>query len=328
MDTLVVGLISSLALLSMLGCLAVVLWFRVKQKTVSLLLLPSLEEIAGVMTVGIFLPLLAHQALIHLLPHSGREYSLAYAWPKYIALQVFLIIAIGWLTLTLSSHFLNRRCRQLGVPLPPKGHWGWLAGAGMLLVAQLVFGCIPEFGTVASKSPSLWPLLPAVVLLLLVIIKILMLIPPPVSRFWGRLVFLAIAIGLFFIIKLFVTDYILWEGKVGADYYQMLALNLFGLLGVPAFLWLFFAWRRYREPQPQPWPFYRGTLARSLIPVLAFAMLILNLASTPWYRFQERRLVEQKLAWFSLGNEQPGWCNQKDEKLRAEMKAVLEKLGK
>jgi hypothetical protein len=322
-DTLMIGLISCLAIVIMLGCLMVTLWFKFWRKSVPLLLLPSLTEIAWVAIGGGLLPLLAYLGLTRLLPYAGREYSIAYAWPKFIASQIFLLVAIGWLTAALSSHFLRQRCRQLGVPISAKAHWGWLAIAGLLLVAQLAFFCIPDSGCLTGKASSLWPLSPAVGLLLLAIFKILCTIPPPRCWHWGWLVPFIGIIGLF--LYFVYSSPTLYENWARDCQFVKLTILLMGLL---VFVWLFLAIRYWRQ-KPESLPFYRGTLVRSLVPVLALSMLFLNLASAPWYRFEERHLVEQKTAiLIPPENGRPPLEYRAAEKIRAEMQAVLEKLGK
>jgi hypothetical protein len=321
-DSLMIGLISCLALAALLGCLIVGLWFRFWRKSAPLLLLPSLSEIAWVAVGGGVLPVLIYQALVRLLPNSGHEYSIICAWPKYLASQVFLLVAIGWLTSALSSYFLRRRCRQLGVATPLKAHWGWAAAAGTLLVAQLVFFCIPDPGVLTGKGPSLWPLLPAVALLLLAIFKILCSIPPPRCWHWGWLVpFLGITGTFLYFAYFSPPPYENWTRD-----WQFVKLTMV-LMGLFVFVWLFLAIRHWRK-KPESLPFYRGTLVRSLVPVLALSMLFLNLASAPWHRFEERRLVEQKTAiMISPENGWPAFVNQAARQMKAEMQAALEKLG-
>jgi hypothetical protein len=280
-DTLVLGLISCLALLAMLGCLVATLWFRFWKKSPPMLLLPEMKELVLVAIIGGVLPLLVYQA-VSWLPYSGREYTLAYAWPKYAALQVFLVVSIAWLTLKQARHFLRRRCRQLGVAVPPKSHRGWLATAGVLLLAQIIFCLIPDTQILDAGTPSLWPLLPAGGLLILIAFKQLSIFPPP-WKYWGWSVPLAAVMGGFVYLACF--SQMGWT----IETIQTLAI-LVGFLG---FLCLFFAWRHWRNP-PADMPFYRGTLVRSLIPVLATLMFFLNLVSTPWHHFQERQAMEAK----------------------------------
>jgi hypothetical protein len=319
-DSLMASLISSLALMSMLGCLAVTLWYRFKRKSMPLLLLPNLAETLWVMAGGVLLPLLAYHTLVRLLPYAGREYSLFYAWPKYLAALVFLLVAIGWLTVALSSHFLRCRCRQLGIPASSKAHWGWLGTAGLLLLVQVGFFLVPDPGVLTrfAPDPSRWPLLPAAILLLLVTAKILFTVPIPPRQHWGWLVAAAMIIGP---VSLFYVDHVACNA-------EQLLLALSMLLGLLALLWLFFVFRHWRQPTESR-PLHQGTLARSLIPVLAFTMLFLNVASTPVYRFEERQLVEQTNAiMISPDNHQPVFKNHAAEKLRAELQAALEKIGK
>jgi hypothetical protein len=317
-DSLMIGVISILIMVTMLGCLVVTLWFRFWRKSAPLLLLPSLMETMCISLGGVLLPLLVYQLLVRLLPCAGRGYGIFYVWPKYLAGVICLLVAMGWLTATLSAYFLRRRCRQLGVATPIKSHWGWLAAAGSLLVLQIVFFCIPESEIQTVLDPSRWPLLPAVALLALTLFKILFAIPVPPGKHWGWLAAIAMIIGPF---SLFYVNHATCNA-------EQLLLALSVLLGLLALLWLFFVFRRRRQP-PVILPFYRGTLVRSLVPVLALSMLFLNLVSAPWYRFEELRLMEQKNAiLISPENGCSVFQNRCVEKWNAELQAALEKLGK
>ncbi len=86
---------------------------------VPILLLPPGRAVARVFGWGIALPLTVY-ALLAYAPFGLRAYGLLVAWPAAAVLSVITVAAIAYLPARLSAGIVDRRCAELGVPVPDR----------------------------------------------------------------------------------------------------------------------------------------------------------------------------------------------------------------
>jgi hypothetical protein len=321
MGSLMIEAISLLLLVAMLGCLAGVLRFRFRQDNPPLLLLPGMAEIAKVAGFGVLLPFLAGQALFYWLLNT-EHFNLSNAWPQFLGMQIVLMLISGWLMTAMAIHFLQRRCRQLGVPVPSFACFrGWWWAVGILLGVQLACFFIPDLVIPENQSLRLWTLLPAAILATIVVFKGLCALPPIPGRSW----LWPVSVGIIGAINVIAYQAYVWDvpnANLGI-YITSMLLELVGLA------WIFSAWRHHHDQDYRLFANYRGTLVRSMIPILATAMLLLNLVGAVVYRLEEQALMNaQDELLFLPGSQNAIIMKHEVDIFRAEIQSALDKLEK
>jgi hypothetical protein len=108
--------------------------------TGALLLLPSCGEVLRILGFGVLLPILLYYGITNWLPWTGRDFSVFYGGPQFLAQLIALICAIVIGTTMLSGNCVRRRCGELLLPVPPSTRNFYLVAwstVGALLVLSL-----------------------------------------------------------------------------------------------------------------------------------------------------------------------------------------------
>jgi len=129
----------ALALLAMFGALLVTLRWRVSlgADRRSLLLLPSWQDAARILGLGVAAPLAGFLVYTRWTGLAGREFALTYLPFRFIMEIVLLVGTILFLTISLGSAFLRRRWLELGEEAPPDAR-GRRIGVGAALAVLWV----------------------------------------------------------------------------------------------------------------------------------------------------------------------------------------------
>jgi hypothetical protein len=219
------GTLLAVLFLVMAGCGLAAIYYRWWRggRNDTLLLLPAVGEVVRLLTLGVLLPLLGYYVITRWLPWQQREVNIAYVAPLFFAQLLTLAFVIVGTTLSLAERAVQRRCRELLLPVPPPSHRAWkiVIGCFFGLLALLCF--LPESLLGLRDNPPSVLCLPVAVLALLVVIVWFVYGTLRNKRY----------------------------GKSCAAYY--------------------------------------GSVARTMIPVFALALILVNLCSQPYLRWSERR---------------------------------------
>ncbi|NOY80767.1 MAG: hypothetical protein GXP31_07155 [Kiritimatiellaeota bacterium] len=225
------GAISLTLLALMLGALGAALWRRLldRKRPPPLYLLPDARSLAGIVLFGIAAPALVYVILTHWTSFGGREYSLPYQWPRFMAQATVLLAVVTASCGGLAASWARRRCEALGLPCPR---------------------------------------------------------PWPTKRM--RRVFTA-SVFLLFLVSLLPAEAL---SGTEFDWATITVVVLSALVGVMLFLRGAVA-LAMALCAPRDQAFYRGTLARSLVPMLAVAVMAWSAVSRPWLIRQEGELIRR-----------------------------------
>lgn len=260
----------------------------------------DLKKHGGILA-GLLLPAIGeYPSVEELTPSRNLEYVVA----EGFALAALSVILFAVMLGCAVAAFYYRRIRGGGpftlLLLPEPGEVARLMGLGVLLPLLLYYGVtrwIPSAGRDLNLSFGMVPLEAQLVALLLVMLgtlsglaarlvrrrcrELLLLVPPPVHGFWivtrgvalSGLGFLAVAGGA-------------WNFKEGE--WERILLGLFIVLLVLTEL----VRRIVRDVKHgRSCAAYYGSLARTLLPVVAIALILVNISSRPYLRMAERRLL-------------------------------------
>jgi hypothetical protein len=225
---------------------------------IPILLLPRWSTAARVLSLWVLLPVAVYVAL-SFLPLSGRDWRLSVTWPR-LALQAVVLVAVvvagtSWA----ASRSIRGRCRELGLAVPPavppRRGWSLLACSVLLVVMALL-----PTGYSNASTPRL------VLCALLLTACAVALVVSGIT--WWSLIGAA---GLMTLVGLLRT---LSDAHMGPELCVQMSLALggavvLGFVGVIAAMRLLLGQRQYG--------LYLGTLARSMLPLLAGAVLLLSL---------------------------------------------------
>lgn len=213
-----------------------------------MLLLPSWQESARIIGVGVLLPLVVYY-LYTRSPLGGREYGMFYMRWRFLTEMGLVTLLLAWLPGMLARRYVRRRCRQLGVP-------------------------------VDAEKQTMWRI---------------------VRYLLGALLFVAVNIGML-LLGAVLTEMIydrIYEWAVHLFVTYVCTLVLGDLLFLR---WLIpRARQRQREAGPRVLPanaLYRGTVARSLVPVYAFAIVLLAMTVQPYLLHQEAKWLRADRIFF------------------------------
>ena len=189
-----------------------------------LLLLPSGGDLLRILGFGVLMPILLYYGITRCLPWTGRDLSLPYGFPQFIAQYLAVLCAILTGTNMLSDNCVRRRCRELLLPVPPFTRnlyiIGWVTAGSFAALAML---------------PQSWL---------------------DRERSYVQTLGAVVAVGL-------------------------LLLILTGLVH--------YACRDLRYARK--FAAYYGSLSRTMIPVVALTLIIVNISSRPYLRMAERNLL-------------------------------------
>ena len=110
----------------------------------SLLLLPSGSEIFRILGCGVIFPMLLYYLITRWLPWTGRDFSLIYGFPQFIAQYLAVLCAILMGTIMLADNCVRRRCRELLLPVaPPTRNLNIIAW--VIVGVLLALAMLPQF---------------------------------------------------------------------------------------------------------------------------------------------------------------------------------------
>ncbi len=279
--------LTSLALIAAIAMAAATAarWrFAKNGRAIPILLVPDWTELARALGFGILCPLLAFYGLTRWLPFGGRAFSLHYCWPRFALQAGVLLCVMSSVTTGLMVRSCTRRCRELGVacPLPSwPNRWEIVTGVGIAL------GLAAAAWLIATQAQFREGC--AVVLIMLIFLGYIVLCKATDPR-WQRAkprqrrprLFAAVC-GAFLLVSFLPSEWL--------RTYLLLLL-------APAALWLFLAlvvWPLANVTRfvtgNREYGLYYGSVARSLIPGLALALVVLNLIAFPCLTHSESSLV-------------------------------------
>lgn len=200
-------------------------WMR-PGRTASLLLLPEIGELARLLVVSVFLPLLGYYVVTRWWPWSTREVNVGLGMPAFVMQGVALLFAVIGLALALAKRSVRRRCLQLQLPVPSPSHRFWTVAGWGLVILLAIPGLWPGLGWVSTRAGVVFCWVGGVAVIVLIL------------------------------------------GSMG---YAISRDVRFG----------------------RPCAAYYGSLMRTVIPVIALALILVNLCSRPYLRHAERRWLAQ-----------------------------------
>jgi hypothetical protein len=237
-----------------------------------LLLLPGWRAMLRILVLAVLLPLVAYYAYTRWSGLAGREFGFGYLGYRFALEMLLLGVTIVGLAVTMAGRRIRRRCESLGVavpaPMPAKFRLAFWA-----LTAALWASCL----TFREDSPSVpWWL---VVLALASLPSVLAMGRLGIVRvvvFWAVLVAALGAICLVY--REHGLDRPFWAIALAV----VVLAGTFAV-GVVVAGRLLFGRAEYG--------LYRGTVARSLIPIFAAASLVIAAATHPYLVTREAALV-------------------------------------
>ncbi|HEY3377886.1 MAG TPA: hypothetical protein VGL77_10375 [Armatimonadota bacterium] len=273
-----------------------------------LLLLPPARDTAKIVGYGVLLPLLVYEVYLHTPYLSGWAYGMTqveFAWRMGSELLVMAGVLL-FAPMLLATRYLRRRCLLLGMPLPDKYKWLGPLLCGVLIlcwIGALIAG-LWLAGMTDDGNAHL-------------IAGVSLLICATFTAFWAlRLLWRSLApSGLkrlgaadlrprAFIPRL-IRIILAWAGWIALWYLAlyhvdveeftlgvaMALITAAVVLSIPLISWSL-APLRQREKHTPVGLTFRGTMARSLVPVYALAIVLLA-AFRPYLAYQEAKYLAQ-----------------------------------
>ncbi|HEY3377549.1 MAG TPA: permease prefix domain 1-containing protein [Armatimonadota bacterium] len=292
---------------------------RARGKTAPpLLLLPPLRETVKIAGYGVLLPLLAYEVYLHTPILSGWAYGVTnqgLRWRMYGELLVVGGLLLG-MPVALAKRYLRQRCRALGMSIPGASNWlRPVQGVAVSLGWLGLFGVIYLLVTKPAESNV------SLVIGFLIVVLAVMLLYVALRRRWlpfspnalaslrearNRLRsawprVLSPALRLILVcagwLALLSLGQALFSYSQGPDLLAVATVCFSAalVLLIPLLLWSVAQSRRRTARAARPVPAeltYRGTMARSLVPVYALAIVLLA-AFRPYLAYQEARYLAQ-----------------------------------
>jgi|GEM_PF-743292 len=307
------ALLSAILLVAMLACLVISLRWRLLSDgaVIPVLLLPDGRQALRVLLLGVLLPLVGFAGVTLFVPISGQAYAMKSATHKLLAefalLAVALLLVPAWLVVRAA----RRRCLELGIPC----HSAAVSGAGV--TALICIGLAVALCAWASlQGPRVRGLseLTGGLGVLMGIVGLVWLLVRLRTGLW-------LALGLTLFCSLAAAVCWWWPAAPGRSFTPGVvaaaaALGLLVLTAVVAGLRLLLASRDVG--------LFCGTVARSLIPTLAAALIAICLTARPWLVHRERSLLVQDRVLVTGPNE-AGFSrieNQLAERLRTAVESA------
>ena len=287
--------ITLLLLLALLGTLLQgALWLiRCRRAAaVPILLMPPARVLLRALALGLLLPMLLYWGYSRLPIIGGREYGWGYMWPRFSVELLLLAIMLLWLPARLLRKYIRQRCEELNVALPSVRDERisvWVArtvGLGTLALITILTMAIVNINEDKIGTWSFIILLISLALLIYGALYILLRrecrqylsdLVRKIPLIYARLIMLTTLIALLLVVIpcLIHENYDpIWHG---------ITVLLPAIMGVAILIAACrFVYRRRRE-----YGLYYGTLARSLAPVYAGAILLLTLLVQPCLLYSE-----------------------------------------
>ncbi len=309
------GCLNALLLAAMLACVVISLRWRLLSngEVIPLLLLPDWRRWLRALAAGVLLPLVAFAGVSLFVPVSGQAYAFRPGLHKLAAEFCLLAVALVLVPSWMASRSAQRRCLELGIPA------GSTAAPGFLVYALICGGLALALCLGAAVFPHEWWAGPTAGFGLIAGAVGVVLLLVALRRGLRFLLAAALCCSL--------GAALCWfrpadpEGPFVPGVAAAVAALVFLLLGcVTAALRLLLA--------PRQVGLYCGTVARSLIPTFAGALLLLCLTARPWLLCRERFLLAQDRI-FLADSENPGFTrieNRVTERLRSAVESAAASL--
>ncbi len=261
------------------------IWFRRMRGAASvplLLVLPA-SDILRALLLGTLLPMLVYWVYSRMPVIGGREYSLWVIWPRMLAEGCILGLVMFWVPAGMVRKAIRRRCADLEVPVPSVrqeigSSWkstGRLILAAALLAMAIQVDCSYEFDAYLA-SPYL-----SVLAGLFLIVAAMLCMVYAAAKQRG-----AMGLGLGGIL-LAAAALLVYSGAsvdyISPSYYQMALWLGCGALAI----WMGVSAVVYVARGRDQYGLYLGTVARSIAPVYALAILFIALTIQPWLVWNE-----------------------------------------
>ncbi len=259
--------------------------------SVPLLLILPAHDILRALLLGILLPMVVYWIYSRLPAIGGRQFGFTSTMhPRFIAEYVILGLAMILIPMAIVRRKIRQRCADLEVPIPDSRQEivAYLRVQASLLVVVLVaakalydyrtYNGLYDFRGVVGLAMGAFPLL--LVTALLVVIY----------RAGKRERIMDWRLRALFLLPAGLLVYVGNEVELWSSYSLDPALRLGGLLLVAAMM--FFA-LRYAIRHRGEHRLYFGTLARSMAPVYALAIIFVSLTIQPWLMYNEAQWLRK-----------------------------------
>lgn len=303
--------LTAVLLVAMVACLVIALRWRLLSNgaVIPVLLVPDQRQALRVLALGVIVPLLLFAGVVVFVPVSGQAYSVKSGLHKllteFVLLAVALLLVPAWLTVRAA----RRRCQELGIPCESTAAKAVLVPA--LIGVGLAVGLV---GLGAASGPwgrGLAELVGGLGMLTGVVAVLWLLVRLRVG--------LRLALGATLVCAAGAAACWWWPAAPGRSFGPGVALAgatfaFLMLTAVVAGVRLIAA--------PREVGLFCGTVARSLIPALAAALIVIGLTAWPWLRHREHTLLEQDRVMVT-GSDEPGFSRIENQ-LVARLKAAVE----
>lgn len=123
-----IGMIASMGLLALR-------WRRGHGSGATFVLLPRLLDLVQLLGVCVVLPMAVYYVYTRWTGHSGREYGFSFLWQRFVLELALVAVVITSLFERVAWQMMRRRCRELGMRVPPRpGRYRMTITAGMVAV--------------------------------------------------------------------------------------------------------------------------------------------------------------------------------------------------
>jgi len=114
-------------------------WHRGHGAGTTFVLLPRPTELAYLLGSCVVLPLAVYYVYTRWTGHSGREYGFSFLWQRFVLELGLVAVVINGLFERVAWQMMRRRCRELGMRVPPRpGRHRMAITAGVVVVLAIV----------------------------------------------------------------------------------------------------------------------------------------------------------------------------------------------
>jgi hypothetical protein len=310
--------LSGLLLLAMLACLVISLRWRLLSNgaVIPILLVPNGRQAARTLALGVLVPLLVFAGVALLVPIGGQAYAVQSGAHKLLAEFALLSVALLLVPAWLSIRFARRRCLELGVPC------GSTAVPRLTIPALVCIGLagvLAVLGFMQAPWPTGFPDLAVGLAALSGGVGLIVLLA-------GLRPGLRLLVGLVLCCSLAAAVSWCWPAVPGRPFVPGIAAGVAALVcllvsAIVAGSRLLLARREVG--------LYCGTVARSLIPTFAAAVILICLTARPWLVHRERALLAADKVLVT-GTDEVGFSrieNQLAERLKDAVESAAASLG-
>ncbi len=275
------------ALLLLLAIASGFLWMLRLRRAASaplLLVLPA-HEVLWVLLMGIMLPMAVYWVYSRMPIIGGREFGLTSTmWPRFVLEYLILGIAMVAIPITMVRRRTRQRCLDLDVPIPDSRQEiasYWRVWASLPIAA--VIAAIAIHGEDPYGKSDLLSADGQAMFFVFVAVLLVTLIAAAIRQGIGRLL-------LIFVLPAGLLIYSMLDYGLMSLHQQDSVLRLGGLALAAA---LAVSGAIYAIRHRGEHGLYFGTLARSIAPVCALAIIFMSLTIQPWLMFNEAQWLRR-----------------------------------